>query len=160
MLSRCKSFRKYLGATLIEALVAIFIFSIGVLAIIALQAAAIKQGIDAKYRSDAAYLANQIIAQMWVDRANLALYAHRPTGSTCAFTGNASSNSNVTGWVTEAARLLPGVTDNKLQILVSTPIAGTKQVKVTVCWEMNRESANHTRESVVHNYTATAHINE
>lgn len=148
------------GATLLEALVAIFIFSIGILALVALQAAAIKESIDAKYRSDASYLANQIIAQMWVDRAHISEYQHYSSGSSCAFSGSASSNTNVTNWVTEASRLLPGISNNKLQIAITTPIANTYQVKVTVCWEINRESTSQTRESAVHNFTATAHINQ
>lgn len=147
------------GATLIEALVSIALFSIGILAIVGMQAAAIKEGIDAKYRSDASYLANQIIAQMWVDRANLDGYAHYTGGTNCAFTGSASSNTNVTNWATEAARLLPGVSNASLQIAVTTPIANTRQVKVTVCWALNRESTTQTRETVTHNYAATAQIN-
>ena len=62
------------GVILIEALIGILIFSIGILALIGMQAAAMKNTTDAKYRSEAAFLANQIIGQMWVDRANLAQY--------------------------------------------------------------------------------------
>lgn len=152
--------KKQYGATLLEALVAIFIFSIGVLALVALQAASIKESMDAKSRSDASYLANQIIAQMWVDRANIPSYQHYSSGNLCAFTGSASTNDHVTNWVTEATRLLPGITNNKLQVLITTPISNTYQVKVTVCWEINRESTSQTRESVIHNYTATANINQ
>lgn len=55
------------GSMLLEALIAILIFSIGILALVAMQATAIKNSIDAKYRADASYFANQLIAQMWVD---------------------------------------------------------------------------------------------
>ena len=61
---------KQQGSVLLEGLIAILIFSMGILALVGLQAAAIKNSSDAKYRADASYLANQIIGQMWADRAN------------------------------------------------------------------------------------------
>jgi type IV pilus assembly protein PilV len=140
------------GSSLLEALVSITIFSIGLLALIALQAASIKNSIDAKYRADASYLANQIISQMWVDRSNIDAYGHYQTGSVCApFTGTASGNGNVTAWVAQVSGLLPGVVSNKTQIKVTT-VGTTKQVQVTVCWQ-------HLQESSPHNFVATAQIN-
>ena len=59
------------GIALLEALVAILIFSVGILALVGLQATAIKQSSDARYRSEAAALANELIGQMWlVDRTD------------------------------------------------------------------------------------------
>ena len=63
------------GVMLLEALVAILIFSLGIIALLGLQANSIIQVSQAKYRTDASYLANQIIARMWVDQTNLAKYA-------------------------------------------------------------------------------------
>jgi type IV pilus assembly protein PilV len=63
------------GVVLIEVLIAILIFAIGVLAVVGLQAAAIANVADSKYRLGAASVANQQIARMWVDQANLSLYA-------------------------------------------------------------------------------------
>lgn len=64
------------GATLLEALISILIFSLGVIAIMGLQAASMKNTAESKYRADASFLANQIIGQMWVDRANLSQYSN------------------------------------------------------------------------------------
>ncbi|PJC03819.1 MAG: prepilin-type cleavage/methylation domain-containing protein, partial [Gallionellales bacterium CG_4_9_14_0_8_um_filter_55_61] len=50
---------------LLEALIAFLIFAMGLLGVIGLQATAINNTLDARYRSDAAFLANQIIAQIW-----------------------------------------------------------------------------------------------
>lgn len=58
---------KQQGSMLLEALIGILIFSMGILAIVGLQSSAIKATTDAKYRLDASFLANQIIGQMWVD---------------------------------------------------------------------------------------------
>ena len=44
---------------LIEALIGILIFSIGILALIGMQAAAIRNTADARYRSEASFLANR-----------------------------------------------------------------------------------------------------
>jgi type IV pilus assembly protein PilV len=67
------------GVVLLEVMIAILIFSIGVLAIVGLQATMIKNTADAKYRSDASYIAQQRIGQMWADPSNLASYVETNT---------------------------------------------------------------------------------
>lgn len=62
------------GALLVEGMAAILIFSLGILAIIGLQAASIRNTTEAKYRVDASLVANQALGQMWADRPNLATY--------------------------------------------------------------------------------------
>lgn len=63
------------GSALLEALIGILIFSIGILALVALQATSVKFTTDAKDRTDASFYANQLISKMWVDQDNLASYA-------------------------------------------------------------------------------------
>jgi len=53
------------GVMLLEALIAILIFSLGILGIVGMQASAVNASRDAKYRSDAGMLANELIGQMW-----------------------------------------------------------------------------------------------
>jgi len=65
---------KQQGMLLLEALVGILIFSIGILAMLGMQSVGMQNTIESKYRSEAAYLANQIVGTMWVDRANIATY--------------------------------------------------------------------------------------
>ena len=67
------------GVVLLEAMVAILIFSMGVLAIVGLQAAMIKNTTDSKYRSEASYIAQARIGQMWADPTNLATYLETNT---------------------------------------------------------------------------------
>lgn len=62
------------GVVLLEAMIAIVLFSIGVLAVVGLQAAMIKNTSGAKSRIDASYIAQQRIGLMWSDPANLANY--------------------------------------------------------------------------------------
>jgi len=136
------------GAVLLEGLIAILIFSMGILALVGLQAISIKNTAEAKYRADAAFLANQILGQMWADApANLASYAHNATtgGGTCVFSGGASANANVTAWLGASGTTgtvldtLPGATSALQQIAIG---AGNL-VTVSICWQKPGEAAPH-----------------
>lgn len=59
------------GVVIIEALIAILIFSIGVLGIVGMQANMIKNTSESKFRADAGYVAQQQIGLLWSDPANL-----------------------------------------------------------------------------------------
>jgi len=67
------------GVVLLEALVAVLIFSMGVLALVGLQAAMVKNTSDSKYRSEASFIAQQRIGQMWSDPTNLNTYLENNT---------------------------------------------------------------------------------
>jgi type IV pilus assembly protein PilV len=72
--------RSQLGVALIESLVSVLIFSIGVIGLIGLQARAIDFSVDAEDRNRAAVLSNEIASGMWltnsvtVTAAQLATY--------------------------------------------------------------------------------------
>ncbi|MBT9523221.1 MAG: prepilin-type N-terminal cleavage/methylation domain-containing protein [Dechloromonas sp.] len=53
------------GFLLLEVLIAIVIFSVGILAIVGLQATMVKNSTDARYRAVASQVAEQRIAQQW-----------------------------------------------------------------------------------------------
>lgn len=55
------------GVVLVEAMVAILLFSVGVLAISGLQASMLQNASDTKYRTEASYIAQQRVGQMWVE---------------------------------------------------------------------------------------------
>lgn len=67
------------GYVLIEVLVSILIFTIGVLGLVSIQSQSVKVAQEAKLRADAVFAANEILGKMWVDRANLASYAGNTT---------------------------------------------------------------------------------
>lgn len=67
------------GVVLLEALVAILIFSMGVLALVGLQAAMIKNTSDSKYRSEASFIAQQRIGMIWSDPDNAVAYVEDAT---------------------------------------------------------------------------------
>ncbi len=62
------------GVVLIEALVAILLFSIGVLAVAGLQAAMVRNTSESKFRADAAYIAQKRIGELWTHPSDLANY--------------------------------------------------------------------------------------
>lgn len=67
--------RRQSGLILLEGLVAVLIFSLGILGAVALQASMIKANSEAKYRAEAALIVEQRIAQLWIDQTSLASYA-------------------------------------------------------------------------------------
>jgi type IV pilus assembly protein PilV len=67
------------GATLIEVLVAVLIFSFGVLAVVGLQAVAIQTTSEAKFRTDASFAANSALSRIWGDPGNLSSYEETDT---------------------------------------------------------------------------------
>ncbi len=130
------------GSAILEALIAILIFSIGILAIIGLQAASVSNTAAAKYRTDASLLANQVIGQMWVsDNANLA----------ADFAGSqGSGGAKYLAWVGSVEATLPGPTNSPLNEPTISFAGNT--ATVTVFWRQASESSRH-------QYVATAMIN-
>jgi type IV pilus modification protein PilV len=138
---------------LIEALVGILIFCIGILGLIGVQASALRTAQDARYRTEAVNYANDLLSQILVnvDRSNpvnlansLTAFQHQPGGANCAYSGAASANAIVTNWaalvsgttgVTPPPRLpLPGTTASMVQILVDTSAGAYNQITISVCW--------------------------
>lgn len=129
------------GVALLEALVGILIFSVGILALMGLQAQSIRNTVEAKYRNEAAYLANQIIGQMWVDRANLA-----------AYDTTAGASPNMTAWRAQVANTLPRVVAGGANS-PTIAVAGN-QVTVTVFWQLPGS------DSVLRQFSVVAQIND
>lgn len=129
------------GVMLLEALVGILIFSIGILAMLGMQAVGIRNTMDSKYRSEAAYLANEIVGQMWVDRANIASYDDTGAG-----------NARRTAWNTRVTGLLPQDPAAPTTTAPMITISG-RQATVTVRWKPPGETT-------ISKYVMVAQIND
>lgn len=130
------------GSMLLESLIAILIFSMGILSIVALLGASVKDTSNAKYRTDASLLANQIIGEMWVDdRTNAKLVANYSN----------PSGPQYLSWEKTVAKTLPGVTAAN-STLPTIAIDTNNVVTVTLKWQAPGESS-------VRNYVAIARIN-
>lgn len=69
------------GVVLLEGLIAILIFSIGILGVVGLQATMIKANSEARYRVAAGLIVEQRISKMWVDQAGLADFSELAPGT-------------------------------------------------------------------------------
>lgn len=134
------------GIMLLEALIAILIFSLGILAVLALQATSIKLTGDAKYRTDATLLANRLIGRMWVSNDSLAdLKTHFQTGGTeyNNWLAEVSSAEGLPGVVAAST----GVTSTLPLVTVDTTAGATAgQVVITLFWrtpEMQTDRPGH-----------------
>lgn len=122
------------GVMLLEALIAILIFSIGILGVVGLQATAVQQSTEARYRSEAAQLADQLIGTMWTSNRNVA--ALQTQFNTC---GNATCGG-YQAWFTRVRGTLPGV-------VAASPtepavnVDGTGIVTITLFWRSPGDSA-------------------
>jgi len=117
------------GVVLLESLIAVLIFSFGIIALIGLQAVMIRNTGDSQYRNEAIYIAQQRIGMIWADPTNLPLYVE--------------TNTDI------SARLPSG----KRTVVVSPVIAPAivpTEVSVTVTWQQPGEQ--------MHSYTTNARV--
>jgi type IV pilus assembly protein PilV len=110
------------GSVLLEGLFAILIFSMGVLAIIGLQTASVRQATSGQYRTDATLLANDLIGQMWIgDRAAAALQVNF----------NSPDGPAYVVWAAKVGATLPGVQTNAPTVA----IGADSVVTVEISWK-------------------------
>lgn len=125
------------GVMLLEAMVAILIFSLGVLSVIQLQAVSIRQASSAEYRSMASMLANDLVSRMWsADRTPAVLQTNF---------GSGTSGAGYTQWLATVLRSgLPNISADLGTLptvtFVSVPsgaAGGTasSQATVTIYWK-------------------------
>jgi type IV pilus assembly protein PilV len=113
------------GFSLIEVMISMAIFSIGVLGVMGMQARSISYFSDSKNRTDAALLADGLINDIWVNRANIALYN---------YTGGAAP-AVLAPWVAEVQKTLPAAS--------ATVAVNGSQVQVTVFWQPPDSGTQH-----------------
>ena len=123
------------GMILVDGLIAILIFSIGILSVVALQALGIRYTSDARYRVAAAIYADRLLAQMWASAAQpSALQAFATGGEAYA------------AWQSAVAAELPGA-----DAAPPTVTFNGAEVTIVVSWKMPNEN-------VPHAYTTTSQI--
>ena len=139
------------GVMLLEAMIGILIFSLGVLALVAMQAFSISSVSNAQFRSEAALLANDIIASAWVDRCT----------TPCTPTGNVNNLPNyrvpggnaaaVVAWQAKVTALLPQSATYPPTIAVVTNPDNSATLTVTLRWKAPEALApsNHVAVTVI-----------
>jgi len=126
------------GITLLEVLISLLIFAVGVLGLVGLQARAVQQSGQAKYRADASLLINELIGQMWTD-------VRTPAGLQANFSSE-PEGAKFLLWKAKVERALPGAELFPPEVAVVqvdplpsiTPVAGLEpstQVTIVVRWK-------------------------
>ncbi len=117
------------GVVLIDVLVAVLVFAVGVLSLVALQSTAAQQSSQAKYRADATMLANALISQMWLTDRQV----------TTLQNGFATGGAAYEQWWGTVVGALPGAADFPPAVTVDSVAGGpgspaTARVTVTLQW--------------------------
>lgn len=146
------------GVLLLEALLAVIIFSLGILGIIGLQASSISASRDAKYRSDAGLLVNEFIGQMWAsDRSGTALQAafqgsagfkstkDKDDPERCVTDNPVTDGTQYCQWYNNRVlETLPGAEINPPIVVVTPGVVGPPQtssvVDITLRWRAPNEA--------------------
>ena len=114
------------GIALIEVLVALLIFMLGVLGLIGMQSSLTQTQTESKLRADAAFLANELVGRMWADSSNLTAYAGE----------DGCSASSCTEWRAKLTQLLPG---SGAEVTVDG-LSG--DISITVTWKVPNGGAH------------------
>ena len=151
------------GFFLIEAMVAILIFALGILGLVAMGGTAVSSQSDAQYRTEASSLADAIAGELalGIDRtseankaASLANFAHQPnpppttSPAPCSFNGtvvNAATHPASPRCSSRAANAtatpgLPGATAANQQVFVDA-VGNFNRVVITLCWKTASDNA-------------------
>jgi type IV pilus assembly protein PilV len=112
MKTRCRSrnLSAQRGFTLLETLVALLIFSVGILGVVALQARTVQMSVDGEDRNRAALMADEVVATMWA------------SGTTSL------STTDTNAWAARVSAVLPAAS-----AVVSAPDANGV-VTVSITW--------------------------
>jgi type IV pilus assembly protein PilV len=143
------------GSVILEALIAILIFSMGILALVGMQATAINNVADAKYRSTAGFLADQLVGTVWATRlnttvanaSNVMAASPDPTFA-CNPCGAANGNAYTQAWAASGVAVeLPKGT--------ATIAINGAQVTATITWLPPNAGAG----AAVHRHVVSTFIN-
>jgi type IV pilus assembly protein PilV len=121
--------RRQGGATLIEVLVSLLIFSLGILGMVAMQAKSVSYSVDAEDRTRAAALVNQLVADMWVEGTNA------PT--------------TLTAWKLRVSDATVSGLPSGLGVTASSTTSGITTTTITITWRAPSKTSNNTYFSKV-----------
>jgi len=114
------------GVVMIEVLVALLIFMLGVLGLVGLQTSMTRAQTDSKVRAEAVTLANDVIGRMWTDLDKLSDYDTKTSEASSA--SKCEALTRCTEWQNKVAKTLPG---GSSAITVDT---ATGDVAVQLSW--------------------------
>jgi len=119
------------GSALIESLISILVFSVGLLSLLALLTATLKESDNARYRSEASLLASDLVSRMWSGERSLTALQQR-------FDLQANEYQQ---WLQRVQSALPGIstTRNAPQLLIDDQ----RQITLTLYWQAPSDTERH-----------------
>ena len=156
------------GFFLIEAMVALLIFALGILGLVAMGGTAVSAQSDAQYRTDASSLSDAIASQiaLGINRAgadeatraankaaSLQTYAYNVAGANCSFSGGwvGAPDPAVQTLLARGLSQMPGATAAYQQIIVDAP-GSFNRVEITLCWKT-------ASDNVARRHTVVTYVN-
>lgn len=120
------------GGSLLEGLLAIVLFSVGLMSLLMLLSASLVETGNARYRSEASMLASDLIAQMWTGDRSLAELRARFTKST---------SEDYQRWLDTVHSRLPGTSGTTN--LPTITIDDQRRVKILIRWQAPGDGKTH-----------------
>jgi type IV pilus assembly protein PilV len=114
------------GMAILEALVAMLVFAFGILGVVGLQGSMTREQTASKFRTDAGYLASELVGTMWSDLSNLSSY---DSGSCAGYT-------RCDDWANKVAKALPGGTATVTVTATTTSYSTDNDVSIVITWTM------------------------
>ena len=120
------------GSSLLEGLLAILLFSIGLLSLLMLLSATLIESSNARYRIEASLLISDLVSHMWIGD-------HSLNGLKTRFADTTSNDYQ--SWFTSLSNRLPGVSakSNAPQITIDD----ARNVTVNIRWQIPGDSTSH-----------------
>lgn len=124
--------RDHGGGSLLDALLALLLFSIGMLGLLRLMSSCLVEAVSAQHRSQASQLASALVARMWTGDRSVAALQSRYGDTTSA---------DYQAWLAAVQASLPGTQAVALQPVVS--IDAQRRVSITLRWQTPAERSAH-----------------
>ena len=103
------------GSFILEALVSLLLFSIGLIALVAVSSQAVNFVGQTKARNDASYLAGELIGDMWVSAGN-------------------PSTFDTTAWTTRVQSVIPSAT-------TTVTVTNNTSVRILITWPDKKDAS-------------------
>ena len=132
MSDKANSIHHQRGSSLLEGLLAIILFSIGLLSLLILLSATLIESSNARYRIEASLLINDLVSHMWIGDHSLNGLKTRYADTT---------STDYQSWFTSVSNRLPGVSakTNTPQITIDD----ARNVTVNLRWQVPGDSNSH-----------------
>jgi type IV pilus assembly protein PilV len=132
MSDRANPVRDQRGSSLLEGLLAIVLFSIGLLSLLMLLSATLIESSNARYRIEASLLISDLVSHMWIGD-------HSLNGLKTRFADTESTDYQ--SWFTSVSNRLPGVSAKTNVPLIT--IDDARNVTVNIRWQVPGDSTSH-----------------